>query len=130
MPNRVPSVHKHFSARSSKEELHDLQDRTQAALLYYDDVSNASGTSVHALVYAGLLAAYELRGEAWIEHCYFYDRVGSLRGQKHSQLALLESPMYTAYLCHSAGRHTDGQQGQGYSVPAQAPCPVGSQKSS
>ncbi len=56
-----------------------MQDQTTAALLYYDDVSDASGTSAHTLVYAGLLAAYELRGEAWLEHCYFYDRVGLVR---------------------------------------------------
>lgn len=55
-----------------------LQDETQAALLYYDDVSDASGNAAHALVYAGLLAAYELHGKPWIEHCYFYDRVKSL----------------------------------------------------
>jgi hypothetical protein len=58
-----------------------LQDQSHAALLYYDDVSDASGASAHTLVYAGLLAAYELHGEAWLEHCYFYDRVSITRHQ-------------------------------------------------
>jgi hypothetical protein len=60
---------------SSSIGWHTLQDSAQAALLYYDDVSDVSGNTAHALVYAGLLAAYELRGEAWLEHSYFYDRV-------------------------------------------------------
>ena len=66
-----------------------MQDQTHAALLYYDDVSDARGTSAHTLVYAGLLAAYELHGEAWLEHCYFYDRVSITDQQNHLPVAVV-----------------------------------------